>query len=295
MKNLFYVCAVTLSALALTACSNENEEAGVVENQENGTEFTISATMGADTRTYVTMDHHVYWNENDKIGVGGTGETGSVYGIFSLTEGSGTTTATFKGSLKGTMIKNDLQYAVYPSDVSYSAADNSYTFTLPDAYTYGDASNSPMYAVFGDNKSTLAFKHLCAMLRLKIAGIPSSGVKTLKLNSTANNYFITGTVKSVFSDEERPTYPITSMISDKSKTVSFTIPDGTPSSEEEVLVFDFPIPAVGDLPFNVTLNTGTGDEVIYVDDVHPNMDECGYLFEVSFSLPFSITGSTPSW
>lgn len=227
MKTKMYA-GIMLCTLALaTSCSNEE---ATMENTNPGS-FALEATMGtATTRTTVTKDYHVNWSAGDKIYVYGN----NVYASLTLDGEGGSDTGTFKGMLKGDGEETDLQYALYPVP---TVSGTNYTISLPDTYNYGDASNSPMYAVFGTDKTKLAFRHLCGMMRITLKNIPAEGAKTLTLTSENGN--IAGDASVT---ETNGTLALAAPTGGK-QTVSIQIPDGTPANATDALVFDIPLPA----------------------------------------------------
>ena len=84
MRNLFNISALLCAVALITACSNE-------EMMESGTSadgLTLTATMGANTRTSVDGNYHVNWTTGDAFyAFGGTTSVDKVYsskGTFTL-------------------------------------------------------------------------------------------------------------------------------------------------------------------------------------------------------------------
>lgn len=282
MKNKMYAGALFCALAMMASCSNEEAVTGNVQPQG----FSLKAEMGtAQTRTTVTEDYKVNWSAGDKIYVYGT----DVYATFPLTAGSGSTAGTFSGTLKGSGGIENLQYALYPAPKSYPEESGSYTITLPAAYTYGDPSNSPMYAIFGDDKGSITFEHLCAMIRFTIKGIPSEGVKTLTLSSEDLNIAGDATVT-----ETGGAFSLTAPTAE-GKSVSISIPDGTPMAAEEAegLTFDIPLPA-GSYTKGIKVSiTKDGDSEFLAEKTVNNIVlEAGEILVMEPLEIISITGNT---
>lgn len=281
MKTKMYA-GIMLCTLALaTSCSNEET---VMENTNPGN-FALEATMGtATTRTTVTEDYQVNWSAGDKIYVYGN----NLYASLTLESGGGSTTGNFKGTLKGDGEETDLEYALYP--VPTVSGDN-YTISLHHTYNYNDASNSPMYAVFGTDKTKLNFEHLCGMMRITLKDIPAEGVKTLTLTSED------GSIAGDASVTEANGILVLTAPTGGQETVSIEIPDGTPASTTDALVFDIPLPA-GKYEKGLKLGLSKGSKSLVDEKTINNIEIVPGEITVMPTLrikEFSVEGTTSSF
>ena len=126
---------------------------------------TLTATLAPETRT--SLDGlSVLWSESDVIGVF---SDGTVY-PFDLVGGAGEATATFHGDNgpSGTSLK-----AYYPYEGAGAFSGTSLAVTLPGEQAYNaDSFADGVFPSAGvsTNGTTLAFSHLCAVLRLDLKG-----------------------------------------------------------------------------------------------------------------------------
>lgn len=272
MKRLMYTGAMLCAMALMTGCSEEEQMAG----QAQSGNFSVTATTGTDTRTTVE-GYTVKWSVDDQIYVYG----GEAYGTLKLTDGAGSTSGTFTGTIKnGTA--NDLKYAVYPAPV-ISGENKSVTF--PETYQYPYDSNSPMYAAFeSSTPNKLAFKHLCGMMRLTINGIPSDEAKTLTLESKDSNIAGTATLT------EGTDGLSLDAISEEGKSIAITIP-----TNQTGPVFDIPLP-VGTYTNGITVKlTINGQNAVAETTVKNITIEAGKMLEMAALTYVHIDGETPSF
>lgn len=261
-----YAGAAFLAWIGVAGCNNE-----VQQEQVNGKQaFALTATVDADTRTTVE-GYSVLWSEGDKILVYGDN---NARGVLELqASDAGKRTGTFGGALDGAA--DDLKYALYPAP----AASNSTDIELPETYTYPYQSNSPMYAVFGADKSAISFNHLCGMLRVEILGIATAGEKTLTLSGS--NIAGTATVT------EASTGQLSLAISSGKNSITITIPDG-----QNGPVFDIPLPA-GTYTDGISLALKEGDTEKVARRTTENFEiKKGYITEMPTFTYFSTDATT---
>ncbi len=272
MKKMIYAGAVLCAMALTTGCSNE-------ELMENGKDsaFSLKATTDTDTRTSVNEQYNVLWNAGDAIYVYGDG----VKGTLTLTSGENSSSGTFGGTLKGAA--DNLQYALYPAEVGAAM-----TFYFPATYTYPYDSNSPMYATFGTDKSSVSFKHLCSMVRLKFNGVPTEGEKTLTLTSKDGNIAGNAVVSEGTMGLEL------AAPSAEGKSVSITIPDGTPTVGTS-LTFDIPLPA-GSYASGLSIALKKGESTVIAEKTVNNVAlEVGEIMVMPELTYISIEGEAPSF
>lgn len=272
MKKMIYAGAVLCTMALITGCSNEEQ----MENGKNSA-FSLNATTDMDTRTCVNEQYNVLWSTGDAIYVYGDG----VKGTLTLTSGENSNSGTFGGTLKGAA--DNLQYALYPAEVGAAM-----TFAFPAVYTYPYNSNSPMYATFGTDKSSVSFKHLCSMVRLKFNGVPTEGEKILTLTSTDGNIAGNAVVSEGTTGLElaAPTA--------EGKSVSITIPDGTPAVGAS-LTFDIPLPA-GSYASGLSIALKKGESTVIAEKTVSNVVlEVGEIMVMPELTYISIEGEAPSF
>ena len=153
--------------------------------------ITVSAGMGIDTKAGVSDSGTFTWYANDAISVLGTD---GLYYTLSLTAGAGTKNAEFSGSIpEGVSITT---VATYPAIVENGASSTIYdseskvlNFTLPAEYTYEEGyANVPMVATFEAGAESLSFKHIGALVRIPLNGMPANA----KVCVSATNRKVTG-------------------------------------------------------------------------------------------------------
>lgn len=171
-----------LACIALVAC-NKEQEVKEENNPENEVELVTEVIRASwdegETKGNIEVGGSFTWSAGDKIAVHTDNGSGTWYYSEALVAGDeGKASANFTTSYAGTRDA----VAVFPNSlVTAGAADLSsgLTVTLPSSYALadvqGDKAPTPMVA---DNTAeTLAFKHLCGLLRLTINGIPAEATK----------------------------------------------------------------------------------------------------------------------
>lgn len=268
MKRFMYAGAMLCAMALMTGCSEEEQMAG----QAQSGNFSVTATTGVDTRTTVE-GYTVHWSENDKIYVYGEG----VNATLDLTGGKDTNKGTFTGTIKGDATA--LKYAVYPVP---TITEGSKSISFPATYTYPYNSNSPMYATFGNDKSSLSFGHLCGMMRLTINGIPTDGEKTLTLTSESN---IAGSAALTETDDK---LSLSAISSGEGKSITVTIPEGTAGP-----TFDIPLLA-GTYTNGIKVGlTVDGKECIAESTTNIDI-KVGNMLEMATLTYININGETPT-
>lgn len=266
MKQLMKAGAMLCAMALITSCSEEEQMTGQAQSEN----FSVTATTEADTRT--TIDQYsVLWSENDKIYVYGTG----VSGTLNLTNGQGTKSGTFTGTIKGDATA--LTYAVYPEP---EITDANKSINFPATYTYPYNSNSPMYATFSTDKSSLTFSHLCGMIRLTINGIPSDEEKTLTLTGKSN-------IAGKASLTEAESKPSLGTISEEGKSITITIPNETTGS-----TFDIPLP-VGTYTGGISVKLAIGDKECIAESTQDITISTGKMIEMEALTYTNINGTSP--
>lgn len=187
MKRIFIGTALAVMAM-FSAC--ESLEIQEPETQDEAVLFT--ATIGADTKTYLEWDGEVYktvWDEDDYIWVYDA-ETGRSEQC-GIVKGAGTTTAVFAGTLEadryvaiyGYAGKYEDEYTVWLSNWQsmnwhYSWDEDTQTETMQGRWS--DAC-FPMVAQSDDK--TFSFQNLCSVLKVTVTGSPDRYVDYIRVIS----------------------------------------------------------------------------------------------------------------
>ena len=180
MKRILLGTAVAIAAM-LSACQSL-EQPNVVSEIE-GESVLFTATLGAETKTYIEYDEwsNVYktkWSEGDGILILARQEDGSYeYESCTIVEGIGTTSAKFEGhqisdhyvayygygwwNHEGDVQVNLQEYQGCKWDYNYEAGEYQFRDSFSD-YQYH------MYAVSDD--TSFEFKNLCSVLKVSLTG-----------------------------------------------------------------------------------------------------------------------------
>ena len=154
---------MAVAAIAvLSSCSKEDDNNASL-NDSGAFYATIE---DGSTRTTLGSDKKVLWSTGDKISINGE--------VYTLSDGEGTTHATFTGeSVSGSTFN-----AYYPADLY-----NGGTATLPAEQTYeaGKISNLPMYAQ--STTHDLKFANLCGVLAITVNSSDFSSVNSIEVKS----------------------------------------------------------------------------------------------------------------
>ena len=149
-------------ALGMTSCQSELSEL----TPSGGERITLTATQDdeAGTRTYLRNDKQVVWGEGDALSVF---DARGINQAFELTNGFGTTTATYEGTVSAGCVTN--YYAVYPYSEGYIISSGTVTgVTLPAEQTAVAGGFDKAAAIMTCHTTTgnLPFKQLCAFVQI---------------------------------------------------------------------------------------------------------------------------------
>ncbi len=161
------IASAAALALALISCSRESRvpDGGDQAAQQSGT-YSFRAVLEAPVRTSVDSEGKVSWTAGDEIAV--WDEKGARYCNFVSAKDDGV--FCFQGEPG---VSYSFTKAVYPASIAKDAG----TISLPDAYSLEEASSGnscPMLA-YPDSQEpgVLRFRHLGAVLRYTVVGVPS--------------------------------------------------------------------------------------------------------------------------
>ena len=181
MKRIFLGAAAAVMTL-LSACEaigpQESEQPGYGISGGTAATQLFTATIGADTKTYLQYNDGVYktvWSEGDYIYVINS-ETAE-YERCSIVEGVGTTTATFAGTMEA-----DSYMAYFGSEWYIEEGQDKleiYLKSYQDAYYILDSNSGKYLNMFGprdfpmiarSDSKTFEFQNLCSVLKVSITG-----------------------------------------------------------------------------------------------------------------------------
>lgn len=159
----------------LSSCETIVEQSISVEVLPTEGQTVFTATLGADTKTYLEYQDGVYktrWEADDQIFVLSTDSSDSTwwYDTPKLIEGAGTSTAKFA---VGANVRGDKFYAYY-GQAYYNSTGKFYPVLQQyqyRSYAYDnnlDGYYFPMYAE--SNTTSFAFKNLCSILKVDLVG-----------------------------------------------------------------------------------------------------------------------------
>ena len=189
MKKFF---AFALTAIALLAVSCEKKAVEVIDTPAAATiekTFTVLAPA-SDTKTALNGPDKVVWSEGDQITV--VAKTTGNLATFTLSEGAGTSSAKFSGSIDEADAAETTFYAVYPASATLNLADSNYPFSsgyltvksaLPqsiDAVENGFSSTHAVMTAKLDSDGKFIFRHGAAYFKLTIS---IDGVESVKFNA----------------------------------------------------------------------------------------------------------------
>lgn len=186
LKKTFY--ALLAVAVSVTACVQDT----LVEPAPELKEITVSAGISPDTKAAVSDEGKFAWQANDQISVLAT--DGKYY-TLTLSAGAGSKQADFTGSLPEGV--NITSIATYPAQVEngavseiFNADSKTLSYTLPAEYTCSEGNtNVPMVATFGEGATEIGFKHIGALVRIPLNGMPANS----KVIVTVKDRGVTGT------------------------------------------------------------------------------------------------------
>lgn len=183
-KHILWLLAVMLP-VSMVACKKEAEPAGQSTVLPSGTaEYSFKAVLGepVSVTAKATMDDEgkTTWQAGDEIAV--WDQVSGRFVTFTNTSGEGGTAVfTFRAD-EGT--EYDFTRAVYPASVA-KAYDG---VTLPSEYTLEQASSQSVIPLTGyveadgEEGMLIRFKHLAAMMRFTLEGLPTAA-RTLEISS----------------------------------------------------------------------------------------------------------------
>ena len=287
--------------LALTACSSDESTGSTATPQVVNITFTQpSANNKAASRMGFDGEGTGYWHQGDAISLYYyNSDEGEKFAKLTLTDGAGTSTATFTGTTDYNIDNAPTVVAFYP----YNENNQVKSMYLPDSYSYngvdhdytytdgGKSANMPMYSYMAGAAKTFGhFIPIGAVLAVKVDHLPAA---TGTVTVTANE-FIAGNAEyapvnnsgGVIYDSETGQPLITLELENGQKTVTFNYTNATPG---QAGVFYLPLPPNDYTGVKVTV---TGGDVTYTaggDDGKSFTLERGHIKKLKVVTPYSVT------
>ena len=172
MKPIYTILALFF----FVGCSHNPEEVDLIDPADG---LTVEAEQGVYTRNGFDASGVFYWSQGDRLGVT-TDVAPTQFSALTLTEGAGTASAKFQGTVTGRMGN----YAVYPMADNHLLSGQTLTYHLPQSYTYtkvdadyfvdpqgtGNSFNAPMWGAISAGK--VQMKHLGGVFCVKVQKLP---------------------------------------------------------------------------------------------------------------------------
>ncbi len=290
MKKITYI-SLLAAAFALGACSDN----GMLDSSQlpEGN-LTIRASIDggqATTRTYIyNTSTMLRWiPTKDEIGV--YGATSSANVRFFCASKDGKEVASFSGSLASS--ESPLRaYYPYSKDGGLSGNEHkTFTYAFPEKiafeeYVNGGAgrmtTNAPMIApTYNTEKQQFAFKHVCGLMRITIASIPTDAT-SLVITSEDANLSGTSTIADITTGTPQLLPPTTG-----GKTATITLPETTTYGEK---TFYIPLPVATYSKLTMELKKAD-DSVILSKSISGLSVACGQLVDMNKLTGFELKPS----
>ncbi|MCQ2336995.1 MAG: fimbrillin family protein [Paludibacteraceae bacterium] len=183
MKRLSFMAMSALLALGVASCK-KNADVQNPESKEGMVKTEFSAVSKESKEKTSISGGNILWSSGDIVKIyAGASTSGS---DFTLTEGDGTTSATFEGWISAEATAP--YYAVYPSSAAQGIDGSAIKYSIPAEQAYVENSFAtgtvPMVAYSEADKS-LAFKNQTAFIKLELTG--EGTIATMEIASAANN------------------------------------------------------------------------------------------------------------
>ncbi len=176
-NNRHLTLSLSFALLLASSCAFQDEQltpaAGI-----DGVCISASIELPQDaTRTLLNKEEKVVWDEADAFSL----LTEKSNDRFELTEGAGSTTASFSGTVTG----NGPYYALYPYSDNNAIEQGCLKFSLPQEQKYVNGSfssgASPAIACLQGISDPASFRNLCGILQINLCGTSKNKVKSLEV------------------------------------------------------------------------------------------------------------------
>ncbi len=186
MKKISRSLFVVLLVAVTLGCTKEDQQP---IDQDNLHEVVFHAGWAPETKTVLQEDGSVWWSPGDEIALYVFGDTTKYRLKSNSTEPSPITD--FVGRIGD---KEGPYYAIYPYK---NAADNFYSFTIPDVQyaTAGGFSEGQFVSFAKSDSNSLTFYNVCAGFKFSVA---HEGISKIVFKNILNNKPITGDMEIGF-------------------------------------------------------------------------------------------------
>lgn len=277
-RKLMQAACMAAAVCAAISCSQEEFETTVRKGN-----FTVTAGFegagGTNTRTTVTENYQVFWEETDELALFDT--EGSKTELTYAGSGAGTTQATFTGSIAS---GKTASFSVYPNG-EMSVSEGVLSMTLPATLTdYKGSSNGPMIAkvTTSDNSTSLSFRHMAALIKLTVNKIPADATTFKIIASKA----IAGPCTANIADEF-PELVVNDQSQDAKKEITVTF-----SSGQSTRGFFIPLPT-GVYQFITAQLTNSSGKVYFTKTMNNIMLKRKSILDVPPLDCITVEATTP--
>lgn len=197
-QNFNKYLSLAVAAMALCACDNIVDLSLEDKAALPGDYVELKADIADNvaSKTILSQGSKVFWESGDAIAVFVDGAVDA--SIFSLTDGAGTSSGTFAGTVSG-----DSYIGVYPLAICGTASGGAVSVTLPSEQTWRDGSfgngDNPMFARGG---ASMSFRNACALLKLSLTGHHS--VQRIVFQSANSSVKVSGPANVSFDSSDNP-------------------------------------------------------------------------------------------
>ncbi len=247
-------------ALGILMAGCNSEEASEQTSGMNTLKTTVESYATSTRAGFQDNSGEFFWTAGDVIGTT-TSTANNAFAGMTLTNGAGTSTATFTGSMSGT----PAGYAVYPYvEMGYQqiTAEGQLTYQFPDSYTYttldgeygktgGNSFNPPMWAAVADGKAM--FKHLGGIFAIGINKLPQGSNMQFIFKTPGRK--ITGT----FSANLTATEPL--LVTSEAETENTVTINFSTGASDATGFFYIPVPTGTYPSILVVVKDGSGKEI----------------------------------
>lgn len=247
-------------ALGILMAGCNSEEASEQTSGMNTLKTTVESYATSTRAGFQDNSGEFFWTAGDVIGTT-TSTANNAFAGMTLTNGAGTSTATFTGSMSGT----PAGYAVYPYvEMGYQqiTAEGQLTYQFPDSYTYttldgeygktgGNSFNPPMWAAVADGKAL--FKHLGGIFAIGINKLPQGSNMQFIFKTPGRK--ITGT----FSANLTATEPL--LVTSEAETENTVTINFSTGASDATGFFYIPVPTGTYPSILVVVKDGSGKEI----------------------------------
>lgn len=293
--NLRIPYAALLIFAAATACTTDGSDGtggGADGSASGGIEASIGAYRIPDTRTTLDPDGRTTrWSEDDRIAVWARDETGFAFEAqpFALrTYTSEYSAARFSATLPQMEPGIYTYCAVYPLPAQHDGTNVTYALPAVQSGNYDGASDimvatpatGPTLTKIPDERTTLAFRHLCHALRIEIpAGRNRLGepVKRLEITFPAP---VAGTL--TFDAASPDAAPV---LTDGTSTVVLDFPGDGFTGTDGSYAWVFIAPTVIDGPIAFRAYNGAGFQAAAIETTLQRVLEAGHTTPIALTVP----------